>query len=143
MKTTVPGSTPRGTRPGSPPRPALDTEAIERIQREQEKAAEREFVRFAFYQVTPEWRQRPAETRAQDKAEFMARVEELGRKFMIYSYTLVGTRGDCDFMLWQASRDLDQFNELARAESDRTRCVSAYSVQLFCHDSPLDLLEPL
>jgi chlorite dismutase len=120
MSTTIPGSTPRGTRPGLPPRPALDTDAIERIRQEQEKAADREFVRFAFYQVVPEWRQRSADERAADKAEFIARVEELGRKFMIYSYTLVGTRGDCDFLLWQASRDLDQFNELATA-LNRTR----------------------
>jgi chlorite dismutase len=115
MSTTVPGSTPRGTRPGLPPRPALDTDALEHIRKEQEKAADREFVRFVFYQIAPEWRQRSAEQRAEDKSEFISVIKEFGRKFMIYSYSMISTRGDTDFMLWQASRNLDHFQELAAA----------------------------
>src|SRR6185369_12148893 len=34
---------------------------------------------------------------------------------MIYAYSLISTRGDCDFMLWQASRNLDHFQEFAAA----------------------------
>ena len=49
----------RGARPGFPKRPALDEAAIERIRQEQEKSAEREFVRFAFYKVDPAWRRLP------------------------------------------------------------------------------------
>jgi chlorite dismutase len=113
MTSGSPVSTPRGTRPGLPPRPALDTEAIERIQREQEKAAEREFVRFAFYRLRSDWRRLPAEERAQHKAEVVELVGRLGRDFMIYSYSMVGTRGDCDFLLWQASRNLDHLHALA------------------------------
>jgi chlorite dismutase len=112
-------SAPRGTRPGIPPRPALDTDAIERIQREQEKAAEREFVRFAFYRVRPDWRRLPPDERSLQKSELVELVRRLGRDFMIYSYSLVGTRGDCDFLLWQASRDLDHLHTLA-AEVWRT-----------------------
>lgn len=119
MTSPTPVGAPRGVRPGAPPRPALDTEAIERIQREQEKAAEREFVRFSFYRVRPEWRRLPAEERAGHKAELVERVAGLGRDFMIYSYSLVGTRGDCDFLLWQASRDLDHLHALG-AEVRRT-----------------------
>src|SRR5687768_8111915 len=115
MSTAIPGSGPRGMRAHLPPRPALDSDALERIRQEQEKAAEREYVRFAFYQVLPEWRQRTSAERADDKAELVALIQEHGRKFMIYSYSLVGTRGDCDFMLWQAARDLDRFQELASA----------------------------
>jgi chlorite dismutase len=113
--TVVPGSTARGTRPGLPPRPALDTEAIERIRREQERAAEREFVRFSFYRVAPAWRDRPDSARAQDKAELIETIQQFGRQFMIYSYSMIGTRGDCDFLLWQAARDLDQFHHFAAA----------------------------
>lgn len=115
MSSTTPLSTPRGTRPGVPPRPALDTEAIERIQREQEKAADREFVRFSFYRLRPEWRRLPAEQREAHKAELVELVQQLGSDFMIYAYSLVGTRGDCDFMLWQASRELDRLHALAAA----------------------------
>jgi chlorite dismutase len=103
----------RGMRPGFPKRPALDEEAIERIRREQEKSAEREFVRFAFYRFDPAWRRLPAETRAAHKRELIEVVRRQGERFMIYAYSLVGTRGDCDLLLWQATRDLDHFHDLA------------------------------
>lgn len=115
MSTTMPGSAPRGLRPELPPRPALDTGALERIRQEQEKAADREFVRFAFYKVRPEWYNRDEATRAEDKAEFVSLVKEWGRKYMIYSYSLVGTRGDCDFLLWQATRDFDHLHAFGAA----------------------------
>ena len=115
MSTTIPGSTPRGMRPELPPRPAIETDALERIRREQEKAAEREFVRFAFFKVAPEWRRRAEAERADDKAEFVSTIKQFGRKFMIYAYSLVSTRCDCDFLLWQATRNLDLFQELAAA----------------------------
>jgi chlorite dismutase len=110
-----------------PARPALDTEAIERIRLEQERAAEREFVRFSFYRVQAEWRQRPDAARAQDKAEFIEVLQQFGREFMIYSYSLIGTRGDCDFLLWQASRNLDHFQAFAAAL--RKTALGAYLTQ--------------
>lgn len=115
MSSTTPLSKPRGTRPGVPQRPALDADAIERIEREQEKAAERELVRFSFYRMRPEWRRLPEDERARHKIELVELVKRLGRDFMIYSYSLAGTRGDCDFLLWQASRSIDHLQELATA----------------------------
>ena len=106
---------PRGVREGKPKRPAHDEDAYARILAEQEKGKEREFVRFAFYQFLPSWRQLHAEERTTYREEFVRLIGEYGRKFMIYSYSLVGTRGDCDFLLWQATRDLDHFHDLAAA----------------------------
>jgi len=105
----------RGLRPGLPKRPALDEAAIERIRQEQEKAAEREFVRFAFYKVDPAWRRLPVETRNAHKQEFVDVVRDHGEHFMVYAYSLVGTRGDTDFLLWQASRNLDHLHDMAAA----------------------------
>jgi len=116
MSTKEPiANVPRGVRPELPPRPALEEDAFEQIRREQEKSKEREFVRFAFYQVDPEWRRLPRSERERHKTAFVSAIGELGRKFMIYSYSLVSTRGDCDFLLWQASRNFDYFQELATA----------------------------
>lgn len=109
------GNVPRGVRPGLPKRPALDQDAWEKIRREQEKSKEREFVRFAFFQLLPEWRRLPAAERADQKAEFSSVIQEWGQKMMIYSYSLVGSRGDTDFMLWQASRDFDHLQGFATA----------------------------
>ena len=117
-------SQPRGVRPGFTKRPALDEEAIEKIRLEQEKAKEREFVRFAFYQLDPAWRRLPPNERAAHKEEFVSMIEQAGKRSMVYAYSLVGTRGDCDFMLWQASRDFDHLQQLG-AEILRTR-LGAY-----------------
>ncbi len=104
---------PRGIRPGFPKRPAFDADAIEKIRLEQEKGKEREFVKFGFYQVDPAWRRLSPDERSAHKEEFVELVREAGKSSMIYSYSMVGTRGDCDFMLWQASRDFDHLQRLA------------------------------
>src|SRR5512143_1369145 len=111
---TIP-NVPRGKRESLPPRPAMEEDAYERIRREKEKSKEREFVRFAFYRLDPAWRRLPVGDRKRHKDEFVRIVGEHGRKFMIYSYSLIGTRGDCDFLLWQASKNLDYFQDFASA----------------------------
>ena len=103
---------PRGVRPGFPKRPALDVDAIERIRLEQEKGKEREYVRFGFYQIDPSWRRLPPSERTEHKNEFIKVIEQAGRRSMVYAYSMVATRGDCDFMLWQASRDFDHLQQL-------------------------------
>jgi chlorite dismutase len=81
----------------------------------------RQYVRYAFYRVQPEWRRRSPEQRAADRAELAAVVEEMaGRERVILrSYSLVGTRGDADLMLWMVSERLEDLHELA-ARVNRT-----------------------
>ena len=109
------GNVPRGVRPELPKRPAMDEDAYERIRQEQEKSKEREFVRFAFYKLDARWRGLPIADRKRQKDEFVGVVGEWGRKFMIYSYSLISTRGDCDFLLWQATKNMDHFQEFTAA----------------------------
>ena len=105
----------RGVRPELPQRPAMEEDAFERIAREQKKSEEREFVRFAFYRIDPAWRRLAPSERERHKTQFVSMIGEIGRQFMIYSYSLVSTRGDCDFLLWLAARKLEFFQELAAA----------------------------
>jgi chlorite dismutase len=113
--TAAPKNVPRGVRPNLPKRPQLDEDAWTKIQREQEKMKEREFVRFAVLKLDPAWRRLPAAERASQKDEIEQLVGEWGRKMMIYAYSLVGTRGDGDLLLWQASRSLEQLHAFAAA----------------------------
>lgn len=101
---------PRGVRPNFPKRPELEEDAWAKIQREQEKMKDREFVRFAIFRLDPAWRRLAREEREAHKDEFERVVGEWGRSFMVYAYALVGTRGDADFLLWQASRELDRLH---------------------------------
>ena len=93
----------------------MDGDAWEKIQAEQEKMKEREFVRFSVFKVDPAWRRLSREERTAHKDEFESVVAARVREMMIYSYALVGTRGDADFLLWQAARDLSQLHDFAAA----------------------------
>ncbi len=119
MTETTQDNVPKGVRPELPKRPAMEEDAWEKIRREQERMKEREYVRFAVYKLDPAWRRLPAEERERHKDEFEAIIARKGKEMMIYSYSLVGTRGDADFLLWQASRELVQLHDLA-SELNRT-----------------------
>jgi chlorite dismutase len=88
--------------------------------------AARQHIRFAFYRVRPEWRLRPPAERAADREEVAALVGEIGARsgVLIRSYSLVGTRGDADFMLWFVSERVEDLHEFA-ARLNRTR-LGAY-----------------
>src|SRR3954452_16005028 len=73
---------------------------------------ERTFVKYTFIKVDPEWRRRDPLERAQDKREFAAACNDFGEDHYLRTYSLVGTRGDCDLMVRSASPNLDAIHEL-------------------------------
>jgi chlorite dismutase len=77
--------------------------------------AARQFVRYAFHRVLPEWRRRSPQQRAADREELAQVVREMAARegVILRSYSLVGTRGDADLMLWTVSQRLDDLHELA------------------------------
>ena len=75
----------------------------------------RQFVKYSFYQVDPLWRRLPESERADNKREFAAVVEESAAHTFIRSFSLVGLRGDADFLLWQAADTLESLQEVATA----------------------------
>jgi len=72
----------------------------------------RNFVKFTFFRVLPEWRRLPASERAEHKREFAAACREFGEDHLLRSYSLVGTRGDCDLMVRALAPSLDPIHEL-------------------------------
>lgn len=72
----------------------------------------RQYVNFAFYKVDPAWRRLPAEERARGKCQFLDIVKTFEPEMLVIPYSLVGIRGDCDFMLWRISYDLAKFQEM-------------------------------
>jgi chlorite dismutase len=81
-----------------------------------EEQAPRQYVRYAFYRVRPDWRARSDEERERDKREVAAVLEQFARRLVVCrTYSTVGTRGDCDLLLWTVSERLDDFTELATA----------------------------
>ena len=80
----------------------------------------RDFVKYTFYRVQPEWRRLASVERDAGKDEFAAVAAEFADRVSLNTYSLVGTRGDTDFMLWGVCPELEPINELA-AQLNQTR----------------------
>ena len=80
----------------------------------------RDFVKYSFFKVSPEWRRLALGERERSKAEFAELVAEFSDRIAMASYSLVGTRGDADFMLWKISPTLETIAELT-AQLNRTK----------------------
>ncbi len=77
----------------------------------------REFVKYTFYKVRPEWRLLTADVKKKQKAEFAALLHDLEDEIVLRTYSLVGIRADTDFMLWTIDPHLETFRDLARRVS--------------------------
>jgi chlorite dismutase len=73
--------------------------------------AERHFVKYTFLKVDPAWRRLAAAERAEGKREFIAACEDFGADHLVQSFSLIGTRGDCDLMLVAEAENLDRIHE--------------------------------
>jgi chlorite dismutase len=71
----------------------------------------RNFVKFTFLKVDPGWRRLPAAERQQHKREFASACEDFATDRFLRAFSLVGTRGDADLMLWLASPGLAHIHD--------------------------------
>jgi chlorite dismutase len=75
----------------------------------------RQVVRFLFLQLDPAWRRLPAAEQTAQKEEFGRTIKSFHAKLLLRTYSLVGTRGDCDLLLWQAAENLETLQRLETA----------------------------
>jgi chlorite dismutase len=73
----------------------------------------RQYVNFAFYKVDPLWRRLPEDERRKGKCEFVEVVKNWEQDVLVTPYSLVGIRGDCDFMLWRIGYDALKLQEMS------------------------------
>ncbi len=77
-----------------------------------DQPSRRDYVKYSFYKIDPRWRALPEGQRREGKAQFAEVLEEFSGRVATSSYSLVGTRGDVDLMLWKVSPSLEAINEL-------------------------------
>lgn len=75
----------------------------------------RQVVKFSFYKVAPAWRLLSPAEREHGKRELCETVDAFSNRLQIRSYSVVGMRGDADFLLWQIGERLDDVQALATA----------------------------
>ena len=75
----------------------------------------RQVVRYLFLKLLPAWRQLDPDEQKGQKAEFVRAVKQFQGKLLLRPYSLMGTRGDCDAMLWQVAEDVDTLQAVETA----------------------------
>ena len=73
----------------------------------------RQLVRFTFYKLDPQWQLLPAEVRELGRQQLTQIFAEFEQNSLIRSFSLYGIRTDCDFMLWQATYDIEDLRRLS------------------------------
>ncbi len=78
----------------------------------------RQLVRFTFYKLDQQWQRLPAETREEGKRQLLDIFRTYEEYSLIRSFGLYGIRTNCDFMLWQATYQVEDLQGL----SSQIRC---------------------
>lgn len=69
----------------------------------------RQLVRFSFYKLDQQWQLLPADVREQGKQQLkQIYADYTAQDELIRSFALYGVRSDVDFMIWQATYDIEQ-----------------------------------
>lgn len=76
--------------------------------------AAREYLKYTFYRLAQSWRLQPREARAAQKGAFSAELQALVGEYKVRLYSLVGLRGDCDFLTWTIADRAEDLQEVAR-----------------------------
>ncbi len=76
------------------------------------QATEREYLKYTFFKVDSQWRRLENREKSAAKQEFASIANRFGEQNILSSYSLVGIRGDADFMLWTISKRLEDFQGL-------------------------------
>jgi len=78
----------------------------------QSETAERQFLKYTFFKIDPEWRRLSSQEKSSSKREFAVLVNDFAKHNTLRSYSLVGVRGDVDFMLWTTVVHLEELQDL-------------------------------
>ena len=84
--------------------------------RAEDAEAPRQFVNFAFYKLDPLFRRELSEAeRTEAACELSEVIGTAQSKFLVYPYSTLGIRPECDFMLWRISYRIEDFEEMTAA----------------------------
>ena len=106
-----------GSRPQERRQRGIDLDPSGQATGKEPDRAPRQFLNYAFYKLDSAFRRLPPSERAEAAREFEALVGDWSQRedVILRSYSLVGLRADCDFMLWRISHDLGCFQAMQAA----------------------------
>ena len=85
-------------------------------QKEVQPTQARQFVNFRFFRVDPVWRRLPEAEKEKGKKEFLQVAEDFRQRGVNwYSYSMIGLRGDAEFLMWRIADKPELFQEMSYA----------------------------
>jgi chlorite dismutase len=72
----------------------------------------RDFVKYTFFHLRPEWRRLPRSERDEGKAKFAAILEKPPEGVILRTYSLAGLKADTEMMVWSIGTELAPIQEL-------------------------------
>src|SRR5688572_24805612 len=78
-------------------------------------AIERQFVNFAFFKLDPACRRLGDHEKFQARSEFLHLFQQPRDGLMCLTYSTVGLRPDCDFLLWRISLSIEDLQTQTQA----------------------------
>jgi chlorite dismutase len=72
----------------------------------------RQYLKYTFFKIQPEWRRLPKIESKKGRDEFLNVLRDFENRMIMKFYSLIGIRGDCDFMIWSLTENLDDLQEL-------------------------------
>src|SRR5438270_513377 len=78
-------------------------------------AIQRQFVNFAFYKLDPAFRRLNEHEKLQARSEFLKMFQSPRDGLICLTYSTVGLRPECDFLLWRISLSPDEFQKQTQA----------------------------
>lgn len=79
---------------------------------EAKEAVVKRFVKYTFFKVAREWRSLSTEDRAAARDEFLSAIDSQATGTRLSFFSLVGIRGDTDFMVFADSESIETFQTL-------------------------------
>ena len=76
-----------------------------------EQPAKRQYVNFSFFKVDPAGGDSRMTSDKPASKNSSGPLREFSGKIIIVPYSTVGIRGDCDFLLWRITYELELFQE--------------------------------
>jgi chlorite dismutase len=77
----------------------------------EEAEGPRDFVKYTFFHLRPEWRRLPPGTREEGKAEFARILDQPPPGVLARTYALTGLKADTEMMVWTIGTELGSIQE--------------------------------
>ncbi len=71
----------------------------------------RDFVRYTFFHLLPEWRRLPGRDRQDGRDRFLAALEQPPSGVLVRTYALTGLKADAEMLVWTIGPELEPMQE--------------------------------